>query len=91
MAISRYRNTGIVNSKHYSTVDLPDIDLTKIPTFNVRLSNADRLDVVAFKYLGAGEYWWVLAFINDLDWFVGFEDGQIIKIPVNVDDVLRFF
>ena len=91
MATSRYRNTQIIDEKYYSSQDVPDKDLDKIQTFSIRITNADRLDILAAKHLGNGEYWWLIAELNDIDWPFDFEDGQIIKIPVNIEDALKFF
>ena len=94
MPLSRYRNTPIVNEKgssqYYESENRIDpAILADIPTFKIRLTKFDRLDILAFKHLGSGEYWWVLALMNDLDWMYGFEEGSILKIPINVDDVLK--
>lgn len=97
MALSRYRNVNVLNQggedgipRHFETNDFPSpVDLEKVPTFKIRAAQFDRLDQLAFKHLGAGEYWWVIALINDLDWMYDFEPGQILKIPISVEDVLR--
>jgi len=92
MAISRYRNVKKVDGKYYETISFPDIKrFDGLNVIRIRVSRFDRLDNLAFKHLGAGEYWWVIAAINDLDWAFSFEEGQIIKIPVDVQDVLRYF
>lgn len=94
MAISRYRNVNIVDepgsSRFYETIDFPtQSEIDAIPTIKIRISQFDRLDNLAFKHLGAGEYWWVIALVNDIDWMYEFTAGDVIKIPVNVDDILR--
>ena len=95
MAVNRYRNVNVVEDmpgvpRHYETVDFPSAsELANIPTIKIRVGRFDRLDQLAFRHLGAGEYWWVIALMNDLDWMYEFEAGQILKIPVNVEDVLR--
>lgn len=92
MAESRYKSTGIIDGQFYESVDFPSkAQLESINTFRIRIAQFERLDSLAFKHLGSGEYWWVIALINDLDWAFGFEAGQIIKIPIELDDVLRFF
>jgi len=91
MAISRYRNTNTIDN-FYESVDFPSKErLDEIDTFRIRVARFDRLDVLAAKHLGGGEYWWVISLLNDLDWMYGFEEGQILKIPVDIDDVLRMF
>jgi hypothetical protein len=90
VATSRYRNVKVVDGKYYETVVFPTKQqLNEISTYNIRVSRFDRLDNLAFKYLGDGTYWWIISLMNDLDWAFGFEEGQILKIPVNVQDVLR--
>lgn len=93
MAISRYRNSNTIQkdgiARHYESADFPSPDdLASIPTFKIRASRFDRLDQLAFKHLGSGEYWWIIALMNDLDWMYGFDPGQILLIPVNAEDVL---
>ena len=92
MAESRYKSVGILDDKFYETVDFPSKkELDAISTFQIRLANFDRLDNLASKYLGSGEYWWVIALMNDLDWAYTWEEGKIIRIPVQLSDVLRLF
>lgn len=89
MAVTRYRNTEILSGSHYGTFDLSSAQLTDVSVFLIRTSAMDRLDTLAFKYLGAGEYWWVLALLNDIEWAFSFTPGEILKIPYDVQDVLR--
>ena len=89
MAVSRYRNLNVISGSYYETFDLSSKDLSKIPSFNIRTSSEDRLDTLAHKYLGNGEYWWIIALMNDIDWVFNFVPGEILKIPVDINDVLR--
>lgn len=91
MAISRYRNQNIIDNKYYETFDFPNFDKTKISTFSIRITDADRLDTLAFKYFGSGEYWWIIAWWNDISWSFDFTSGMIIEIPTNIDEILKFF
>ncbi len=89
MAINRYRNTPVISGSFYGTFEFPKIDLTKIPTFTITPTAEDRLDTLAFKYLGSGEYWWVLAIMNDIGWMFDFEPGKNLLVPVSLNDFLR--
>lgn len=97
MPRSRYRNVNVLNQdaeddipRHFETTDFPSpVDLDNVPTFKIRVAQFDRLDQLAFKHLGAGEYWWIIALMNDLDWAYSFTPGQILRIPISVEDVLR--
>ena len=89
-SVGRYRNNQIVDGKYYDTFEFPTQEqLDAISTYSVRVNKFDRLDNLAAKYLGDGTYWWVIAIMNNLEWAFGFEEGQILLIPVNVQDVLR--
>jgi len=93
MALSRYRNHNILdNKKFYETTEFPAQEfLDAVPTFQIAAAKFDRLDNLAFKHLGSGEYWWVIAVMNGIDWAYATEEGQILKIPIDVQDVLRLF
>lgn len=87
----RYRNVPIISGSYYSTLDFPNIDYSKVPMLSIRPSSDDRLDTLAFKYLGSGEYWWIIAHVNNLSWMFDFTPGDILQIPVDVQDVLKYF
>jgi len=96
LALSRYRNVNNIaedsGREFYETSRFPSrAELDNIPTFKIRASNFERLDNLAFKHLGSGEYWWIIALINDIDWMYSFEEGKILKIPLNAQDVLKLF
>lgn len=92
MSISRYSNVNTLDKSFLESVDFPDQEkFDEIPTFRIRIVQFDRLDQLAFKHLGSGEYWWVIAIMNDIQWAFDFEVGSVIKIPVDVQDVLRLF
>lgn len=88
---SRYRNTKIIDGKTQATFEFPVIDLSKIQTFSIRISDGDRFDVLAHKYFNDGTLYWVIMLVNDISWPWDFASGQIIQIPIDVNDVLKFF
>ena len=94
MPVSRYKNTNIFSTdegkQYIGTFKFPKKeDLDKIPSIQIRISNFERLDQLAFKHLGSGEYWWVIALMNDIDHAFNFEEGQILRIPIDVQEVLK--
>lgn len=91
MAVSRYRNTPIIDNKHQAIFDFPKVDWNKINSFQIRVSDTDRLDNLAFKYFNDGTLWWIIAVVNDLQHPWDFASGQVIRIPVDVNDVLKHF
>ena len=91
MSSSRYRNSETVGETYFATQDQASDGLKNIQTFSIRITDSDRLDTLAAKYLGDGTYWWIIAEMNDLDWSFDFEPGQIIRIPVSIEEALKFF
>ncbi len=90
MPITRYRNTPIISGSYYGSFFLSADDLASIPVYYIRTNAMDRLDTLAFKYLGAGHYYWIIAILNNIDWAFSFEAGDVLKIPHDVQDVLRY-
>lgn len=96
MSISRYRGVSILSSsvgtQYYGTSNFPtQAQLNAIPTYSVPINQFDRLDNLAAKFFGDGTYWWILAVVNNIDWAFNFQPGQIIQIPIDVQDVLKLF
>jgi nucleoid-associated protein YgaU len=73
------------DSKRYPNIPLSENDLYVVTGIG------DRLDNLAYRYFGSGEYWWVIAIANDIDWFFELTPGQALKIPTDVNDILRYF
>lgn len=91
MATSRYRNTPLIDGKYQATFEFPEIDWSKINTFSVRITDSDRMDTLAHKYFNDGTLYWVIMLVNEIHWPWDFASGQIIRIPVDVNDVLKYF
>lgn len=92
MTISRYANLNKLEGKYYETANFPTSkELDAISYFYIRPTAMDRLDTLSFKYFGSDEYWWVIALVNDIDWAFDFVPGQQMRIPVDVNEVLKLF
>jgi hypothetical protein len=51
----------------------------------------DRFFKFASKYYGNPKYWWVLAWYNQRPTESFFKFGDIIEIPLPLNQVLRYF
>lgn len=93
MALSRYRNLNTLESnKYFETSKFPSHEqLSELTTFQIVAAKFDRLDNLAAIHLGDGQYWWVIALFNNLDWAYSIEEGAILSIPTNIDEVLKLF
>ncbi len=50
----------------------------------------ERLDILAGKYLGNAQLWWVIAACSGIGWFLQVPPGTRIKIPRNVQQVMQY-
>jgi nucleoid-associated protein YgaU len=52
------------------------------------LESGERLDTLAGQYYGDSSYWWVLAAASGIGWGLQVPPGTIIRIPINIAEVL---
>ena len=97
-SLSRYRHLNTLqdtnNGKQYvESSNFPtQQQLDAIPTIQIVSSEFDRIDNLSFKYLGSGEYYWVIMIFNpSLDWPLIIPEGTILQIPTDINAVLNLF
>lgn len=88
---SRYRNTKIIDNKYQETFDFPKIDFDKIQMLSVRISDGERFDQLAHKYYNDGTLYWIIMLANGINFPWDFASGQIIRVPIDPQDVLKYF
>ena len=86
--ISRYRCLRTVNhetntNNQFMTLESPNTIHSNTPVkyYFVRLSEENRLDLIADKYLGSASYAWVLAYLKNIEDGFTVSEGQRLKIP----------
>lgn len=68
----------VYRPKIYPNIPLRDDDLY------VATETGDRLDTLAYDYYEDSTLWWIIAAANNIhNAPFGFEDGTILRIPVN--------
>jgi len=94
MSASRYRNNNTINNYLETPIFPSQAELDNVPTIQIIATQFDKLDSLAFKHLGDGRYWWIIAIFNDIEFgMAGFSptEATILKIPTDLDAVLRLF
>ena len=67
----------------YKSSFIPNIPLRDDDIY-VATETGDRLDTLAFQFYGDSSLWWVIASANNIhDAPIGFQEGTILRIPVN--------
>ena len=55
-----------------------------IPVRKIKIKEEQRLDHLAFDYLGDSTLWWVLAALSNIGWGLQVPAGTIISIPTDL-------
>jgi len=95
MATNRYSYLTVLNSASGSFIStFPSIQPEEVQRSDdifVKVSYGQRLDNLAYDYLGDGGYWWIICLVNGFK--TPFDDeivqGRIIRIPASVNYVLN--
>lgn len=94
MGRSRYAGSDIIDGTHYGTWDGlsrdpfgPDL-LDGVDTVEHILAGGERLDVIAHRYYGDEEYWWVVALANGISDPFSLVVGRRLRIPTEVRAIL---
>ena len=102
MATSRYAYSKVVTIvDEYNPRDIArrlstwgsvkSTDISSPDDIRYELKSSDRLDHVAYNYLGDGRYWWMICLANDLvsPFDKTLRPGRILTIPSNPERVLN--
>jgi nucleoid-associated protein YgaU len=94
MGRSRYAGNEITNG-HYVTWDDPSARnpfgpdlLDGVNTFDHIVQGGERLDVIAHKYYGDEDYWWVIALANRIMDPFTLEVGRRLRIPSEAKSIM---
>lgn len=96
MASSRYNTSSMIIDEKTGKRRLslfPAISAAYLRDINdiiISTQDGDTLDHLAYKHLGNGRYWWMIALLNDISLPLGdfLEAGTILIIPTDTD---KFF
>lgn len=68
------------SQEYLSTRPLLDIPEREDDRFHEVIAG-ERLDQLAYRYLGDAKLWWVLAEANDIAWGLDLAPGTVLRIP----------
>jgi nucleoid-associated protein YgaU len=87
-----FQNRGVKFVDQYETpymVHPNDFDVSSLTTINHIWQLGDRYYKLASQYYGEPEYWWVIAWYNQLPTESHIELGDIVIIPTPVEDAIQ--
>ena len=93
MAISRYFRSSIVNRNNLSnrstSFRINDAVMKNQLSVTTLVSTpGERLDIIAGKYYGESQYWWVIAAASGIGWNLQIPPGTLLKVPLSIEQVL---
>ena len=88
MANRFYRNAKIIDSKYYSIPNFVYADFSDIPGKEFLIQEGDRLDIIAEQLYGDATLWKAIMLYNDLGYFFELVPGNVIKLPLDINQVL---
>ena len=78
------------NNRIYNSVLYPQINPSNTDMVVFVKEGIDRLDLLAHKYYGNPNLWWIISQANNLSGDTFFIPvGQKIRIPSNIETILR--
>lgn len=95
--ISRYRRLRQVThnpqiaEERFITLETPNPFNTHIDVlyYDVRESETNRLDLIAYNHLGSANYAWLLAYINGIEDGFSVSGGQRLMIPKSLESLFQ--
>lgn len=95
--LSRYRrlrqliNNPQSTDERYITLETPNPFQTDstVSYYEVPQSEENRLDIIAYRFLGSAQYGWVLAYFNDIEDGFTVSAGQKLKIPKTITQLFE--
>jgi hypothetical protein len=84
-----YKKTDIIDNYYYKPPAWINANFSDIQCTTIEIHDGDRLDIIAEQLYQDPSLWKALALLNNLNYFFDITPGMVIKIPVNIKDVLE--
>tara|TARA_B100000161_G_C33287523_1_gene297064 strand:+ start:251 stop:529 length:279 start_codon:yes stop_codon:yes gene_type:complete len=89
----RYRREKIIKDKngvrYYKPTIVQNIPLQDSDRF-IFPFDGDRLDIIAQRYYGDSNLWWIIAKANEIsDGQIGLDPEKKIRVPIDIENILN--
>lgn len=89
----RYRKEKILKDKngirYYKPTIVQNIPLQDTDRF-IFPFDGDRLDIIAQRYYGDSNLWWIIAKANEIsDGQIGLDPEKKIRVPIDIENILN--
>tara|TARA_B100001113_G_scaffold34490_1_gene24504 strand:- start:4878 stop:5156 length:279 start_codon:yes stop_codon:yes gene_type:complete len=77
------------NVRYYKPSIIPNIPIKDGDKF-IKPTVGDRLDILAQRYYGDSNLWWVIAKANEISkGQIGLDPEKMIRIPTDIDSIIN--
>ena len=77
------------NVRYYKPTIVPNIPIKDGDKF-IKPTVGDRLDILAQRYYGDSNLWWVIAKANEIsEGQIGLDPEKMIRIPTDIDSIIN--
>lgn len=82
---------GIQKTKMSILPSINPEDLYSSSDIFVKIKTGQRIDNLAFQYLGDGRYWWAICLVNDLKtpFDTTLISGKLLRIPTSINRIIQ--
>lgn len=84
-----YKKEDVVDGKYYRIPSFAKADFSGIAARDLMIQEGDRLDILAEQLWGDSNYWRYLALFNGIGYFFDLVPGDIIRVPIDIQQVIR--
>ena len=86
--MSRYSNVFDIKTAKDNIPPVKEISNRESDIY-IQFNSTDRLDLVSHRVYGDPQYWWIILGANDYQLEFDIVDGELLRIPYPLVDVLN--
>ena len=90
MSINRYSNLKLINNTFISTFPaINPSELEQEDDLIVKISSTQRIDQLAYQYLGDGSLWWMICLLNGMKTPFDNISNKLLRIPASPEYIIN--
>jgi hypothetical protein len=86
---ARLRGGNVISSSEVNTRLRKATESGALSTFTHVVKESERLDILAGRFLGTSQYWWVIAACSGIGWALQVPPGTRLRIPRDVAKMIE--
>ena len=84
-----YKRSDVVSGKYYKIPKFIKSNFDGIDAREIIYQSGDRLDLIAQINYGNPNHWRAIALFNGIEYFFELKEGDILRLPYRIEEVLE--